>query len=330
MAKMSDAGLRLIPIVDQHKGDFHGIAADGDIRRYLSGGGSLSDGVISATNRFPVTLDEHLTDNELLHRMRRLQVEYLPEIVNGKLFALHVLWATPPQSKLTAVIMAGGLGTRLAPLTEECPKPMIEVGGKPILQRIIVGLRDQGITNFILSVNYLSHKIIDYFGDGSSFGVTISFVHETERKGTGGALALIDPAELSDPFLCLNGDILNDINVDELVNTHNSNHWSATMVVRDFSYTIPYGVVHTAENGSYQRAEEKPTTKFMINAGFYALSKSVLPLVPASEFYDLPTLFEDLAGNDVGAGTFAHSGRWIDIGNMTELERARQIFKDNT
>lgn len=327
MEVMSNAGMRLVPVLSQINGNFIGVAADGDLRRFIAQGGTLDDPVGLATNRSPFSIDHTLPVSEIRSLMQRRGIEYLPRVENGRILAMHVLWVGSSPRDLTAVIMAGGLGSRLAPLTDTCPKPLLTIAGKPILTHIIEHLRDEGVKRFVLSVNYLSDMMVNHYGDGSEHDVSIEYVHETMRMGTGGALGLIDAASLSEPFLCLNGDILNDIDVNALQAEHQSKGWDATMVVREHSYTVPYGVVKTTEAGDFHAAEEKPTLSFNINAGFYMLSKSVLSVVPPGVFYDLPTLFSDLKAQQMRGGTYTHHGRWIDIGNIAEFERARQIYE---
>lgn len=327
MAAMSKAGLRLAPIISADGNRFVGVAADGDLRRYLGQGGDLDAAVALAANRNPIVLDQEMSAIEVRTLMQRRGIEYLPRVRDGRLEALYVLWAASGPQELTAVIMAGGLGSRLAPLTDNCPKPLLDLAGKPILTHIIEHLRNQGISRFVLSVNYLSDMIVDYYGDGSALDVTIEYVHETMRMGTGGALGLIDNAALSDPFMVLNGDILNNVDINALRDQHQLMSWDATMVVRDFHYTVPYGVVKTDEAGLFRGSEEKPQVAFHINAGIYMLSKSVLSVVPRNIFYDLPTLFHDLQERGMRAGTHTHEGRWIDIGNIAEYNRAQKIYE---
>lgn len=326
MEMMSRTGLRLVPVLTT-SGSFAGVVADGDLRRYVARGGELQDPVGGATNRSAVLVAQSLSAQDIRSVMQRRGVEYLPLVQDGQLKALHVLWVSASSQDLTAVIMAGGLGSRLAPLTDTCPKPLLAIGGKPILTHIINHLRDQGVSRFILSVNYLSEMIEGHYGDGSDLDVSIEYVHETMRMGTGGALGLIDPQQLSDPFLSLNGDILSDLDVGALQAEHKANGWDATMVVREHSYTVPYGVVRIAEGGGFHAAEEKPTMYFHINAGMYLLSKAVLPLIPQRAFYDLPTLFSDMKSRDLRGGTYRHHGRWIDIGNISEFDRAKKIYE---
>lgn len=326
MELMSKAGLRFVPVVDA-EGRMVAAVADGDLRRYITSGGKLDDPVIRAANTNPIAINEPMPHAAIRSLMVRRGIEALPELRDGRFVALHVLTLAPSKADMTVVLMAGGLGSRLAPLTDDCPKPLLSMGGKPILTHIIEHLRDQGIRRFILSVNYLAEMLVAHYGDGSEHDVYIDYVHETTRMGTGGALSLIDPKALSDDFMVCNGDLLNDVNVSELLDAHRSRDWQATMVVREHSYTIPYGVVRRSDEGEFVGAEEKPTMHYCINAGIYMLSKRVLDVLPQGSFYDLPTLFTDLPRHDMRGGTYTHSGRWIDIGSMTDFTRARSIYE---
>lgn len=329
MEAMSRAGLRFVPVVD-YDGRMIGAVADGDLRRYITAGGRLEDPVCLAANRNPTVISEHMPPPAVRSLMMRRGVDALPELRDGRFEALHVLWIAPSPAEMTVVLMAGGLGTRLSPLTDDCPKPLLRMGTKPILTHIIEHLRDQGIRRFILSVNYLAEMLVSHYGDGSAHDVYIDYVHETTRMGTGGALGLIDPKALSDNFMVCNGDLLNDVNVAELLATHQAGGWQATMVVREHSHTIPYGVVNRSEGGDFLGAEEKPTMHYCINAGIYMLSRRVLEVVPQGVFYDLPTLFADLPRHGMRGGTYAHAGRWIDIGNIGDFNRARSIYEGRT
>jgi NDP-sugar pyrophosphorylase family protein len=255
------------------------------------------------------------------------KTEYLPVTQDGILTDMFVLWAVNTPLDTVAVIMAGGLGTRLSPLTDNLPKPLVELAGKPILTHIIEHLREQGVSRFVLSLNYLGDMIVNQYGTGRDLGVEINYVRENKRLGTGGALSLIDPAQLSEPFLCMNGDILSDIDVNALLAQHQENGWHGTMVAKEFHYTVPYGVVRRSDSGEFRGSDEKPTLSFPINAGIYMLSTDVLGMIPKDEFFDLPTLFDKLSETPGRAGTSVHPGRWIDIGSMAELDRAQQLYE---
>lgn len=325
MVKMSDAGLRHICVTDD-AGRLLALVADGDLRRYFAAGGELEDPLVRAGNPSPTTLSETLSHVALREWMLARNVEAAPQVVDGRLVALHTIRLVDTTSALSAVVMAGGLGSRLAPLTDKCPKPLITVGREPILTHIINHLRAQGVRRFVLPVNYLAGMIMDQYGDGSDLGVQIDYVQETRRMGTGGALSLINPGLLSDPFVVMNGDILNDVDVNGILAHHRTMGLDGTMVVREHHYTIPYGVVRVANN-QFVGADEKPTYNYLINAGIYLLSKSVLALVPRDTFYDLPSMFDDMREAGLRGGVFNHGGRWIDIGNLADLERARSIFE---
>lgn len=324
MQIMNESGRTLVLVADDQR--LAGVLADGDIRRHLARGGAVDDPVSTAVNTCPVTMAHDTPVAEVRAFMVRRGMEYIPMVDGDRLVSLSILERAPRSTDMSAVILAGGLGSRLAPLTDDCPKPLLPLGGRPILTHIMDHLREQGIHRFVVAVNYLSNMIVDHFDDGSRWDCFIDYVHETQRLGTGGPLSLVDPDALSDPFLCLNGDVLNDVDVGALRDAHLVNKWDATMVVRDFHYTVPYGVVETEADGGFAELREKPVESFHINAGLYMLSKSVLPLVPENRFYDLPSLFADLPAAGLRGGTFTHTGRWIDIGTTSEYERAKAIY----
>lgn len=326
MALMNEAGLRLAPIADDD-GALLGVAADGDIRRYLARGGDLDQPIMAAANHNPKVLDHPMPAASLRSWMLARNIETVPELLNGRLIALHAIWVVDTASDMTAVIMAGGLGSRLSPLTDNCPKPLLKIGDLPILTHIMNHLQAEGVRRFVLPVNYLSGMIMDYYGDGSDTGIQIDYVQETKRMGTGGALSLIDPALLSDPFIVMNGDLLTDLDLGALVGRHRSMEWDGTMVVREHHYTIPYGVVRA--NGEYEflSADEKPTYNYLINAGMYLLSQRMLDLVPQDTFYDLPTMFQDMQRCNMKGGVHTHGGRWIDIGSIADFQRAKDIIE---
>lgn len=330
MQVMNDNGLRLVPVLENDSDRFFGVLSDGDIRRYLTQGGNLKDPLKNIVNTDPKILTKQIQASDLRATMTLMRVEFLPVVIDEKLVGFHAMYPTLNREGTTAVIMAGGLGSRLSPLTDNCPKPLLELNGQPILSHIINELRDLGFVNFIICVNYLSDQIMNYYGDGSRLGVNITYIHEHKRLGTGGALSLINSDMLSEPFLCLNGDIINDVDIGNLLECHENSNWLATMVVCDHNYNVPYGVVRHTIGGSYLSCEEKPIVKFKINAGIYMISKKALVHIPADTFYDLPNLFEDLTKNALPTGIYTHTGRWIDIGNVSEFERAKIFFEKNT
>lgn len=306
-------------------GTLIGTLSDGDVRRFLARGGGVLTACSEVCNTSPKTASPDLDRAAALSVLRRQQIEYLPLVREGRLAGLYAQLSRVPRNAVSAVLMAGGLGKRLRPLTGDCPKPLVEVGGEPILSRILDGLNAQGLNDFTISLNYLGEMISSFYGDGSDRGVSIRYVRETKRLGTGGALSLIDHA-MSDPFLVMNGDILTDLDVSAAVAHHRRAGWEATMIVRTHSVSVPYGVIRSHDDGSYVANDEKPVLRFQINAGMYVLSPAVLDLVPKDTYFSMPTLFEELRAAGRPCGVFPHDGLWIDIGSMQEYKRANTLF----
>jgi len=220
--------------------------------------------------------------------------------------------------------MVGGLGTRLRPLTENTPKPMLPVGGKPILQTIVEKFVKYGFINIVMCVGYKSNIIQDFFGDGSKLGANISYVFEEKRMGTAGALSLL-PEQPDKPFFVMNGDLLTNVNFEHLLDFHLENNSLATMCVREYDFQVPYGVVNV-ENGKILSIEEKPVQKFFVSAGIYMLSPDCISHIPKNEFFDMPTLFEKLISMDKNTVSFPLREYWLDIGRMEEYEKANQEY----
>jgi NDP-sugar pyrophosphorylase family protein len=224
------------------------------------------------------------------------------------------------------VLMAGGLGTRLRPLTDSIPKPMLHVGKKPILETIIENFYKYGYRDFILSVSYRSHSIEDHFGDGEAFGVKISYVHETKRMGTAGALSLLRE-QLSEPFFVMNADLLTNINFENLHDYHDSHNAMATMAIREYDIQVPYGVVNISNN-QITSIEEKPIKKFYVSGGIYMLNPESLHLIPNDQYYDMPSLFERIIARGMTALSFPIREYWLDIGRMSDYDKANNDYAE--
>lgn len=325
MAVMSERGVRLV-LICHVDGTLWGVAADGDIRRYLVNGGSIQDPVIAAGNASPTVLQKMASRQEIRAILDQKQIEYLPVLEFGKVTQAFALLPYRPASQTHVVVMAGGLGMRLRPLTEACPKPLVKVAGTPILTHTLRRLIAQGVEEFTLCISYLGDMIIDYYGDGSDLGVSIRYVREEKRMGTGGALSLVRDT-LSDPFLVINGDIITDLQIGDPIALHKARGWKATMITREHRFQIPYGVVEIDEGGTYLGALEKPEYKYLINTGIYVLDPEVLMEIPKGEFYDLPKVFDALKAKGMATGCYKHEGQWVDIGNVTELDRANALLQ---
>ncbi|ODB35885.1 hypothetical protein BB427_16390 [Pseudoalteromonas sp. BMB] len=227
--------------------------------------------------------------------------------------------ATPKQEDIPVVIMAGGLGTRLGELTKDQPKPMLNVGGKPILETIVSNLKKEGFRKFIFTVNYRSEQIIEYFGQGEKLGVDIQYVKEYKRMGTAGSLSLLtEPVD--GPMVIMNGDILTKTNLKEMLYFHLATNSDATMCVQNMEYVVPFGVVDV-DDTQVININEKPTERKMVNAGMYILNGDLLKMIPEDAFYDMTTLLQSLLDKHK-VSVFPTSDYWIDIGREQDFHKA--------
>lgn len=316
-------------IVVNDEAQLLGTVTDGDIRRALLRGMKLQVDIHEVMNNQPITAKSNESNSYYFMLMRAKNLKQLP-IVDENNCLVNVLFKDYQVEKENPVVlMVGGLGTRLRPLTDHIPKPMLKVGGKPILETIIEGFKQYGYTNFVLSVNYKKEIIQNYFQNGEALGVNITYVEETKRMGTAGALSLLK-AKPTRPFFVMNGDLLTQVNFDQLMEFHNEHNSMATMCVREYEYQVPYGVIET-EGSNLVAIQEKPIHKSYVNAGIYVLSPQILDYIPTDEFYDMPTLFEELIDQQQLTTVFPIREYWLDIGQMDDFEKAdteyNTIFK---
>ena len=300
---------------------------DGDVRRALLGGVNLSDPVSDIMRedfKFVSVGDNPKKVADLMKEFKLLQIPELDE--HGFPTALFY---KDFQNQLLAqdahvFLMAGGMGTRLRPLTYETPKPMIMLGGKPILEHILNNFIQQGFSKFTISINYMAEMIKEYFGNGSKFGISIAYLEEAKRLGTGGALSLIKDRP-SDSFIVMNSDLLVEIDFVALLQQHSAFGSDATICSTSYKVEVPYGVIQS-ENFEFKRIIEKPIHSHLINAGAYVLSPEALNYLKLNEYIDMPSLLEKLVDAGRNVSTFEISGLWIDIGRMSDLERAQTSF----
>ncbi|MCU8082688.1 nucleotidyltransferase family protein [Shewanella sp. SM23] len=307
--------------------DLIGILTDGDVRRAILNGQSELKNII---NSHPFTMSSQATKQEIIAKLIKLHRRHMPLINSeGKLDSVFYLDSVEFENKENSVvIMAGGLGSRLGKLTEHTPKPMLTVGGKPIIKHILEQFREQGFRKFIFCVNYKKEVIKDYFEDGSKFGVEISYVEEKKRLGTAGALSLISP-KFEHPFFIINGDVMTNLDFSSFLEAHVLSKSDASMAVREFEHQIAYGVVETDELNNIIGLTEKPKVKYNINSGVYILSPKTLDLVPKDVFYDMPSLFENLISLDYNTKAYLIDDYWIDIGMEEQLNKANKDFSVN-
>ncbi len=325
-----DSGALGIALVTDSNGRLIGTVTDGDIRRGILKGVSLESPVAEIMNGSPTVARSGDSREKILAIMKMKTLHQIP-VVDEKhhvigLEVLESIIQTPHRENLV-VLMAGGLGTRLRPLTDTYPKPLIKIGGKPVLETILENFISHGFYRFRISVNYKAELIEEYFGDGSRWGCTIDYIHENMRMGTAGALTLLDE-EPHEPLLVMNGDVLTNVNFQKLLDYHKERHAHATMCIREYDYQVPYGVVRF-EQHHLLGIEEKPVQRYFVNAGIYVLQPEVLSLIPRNAFFDMPQLFESLISEDCRSAIFPIREYWLDIGRMDDLERANIEFKDN-
>lgn len=320
--------LKIAMVVD-HTNHLLGTLSDGDIRRGLLNGLTLDNKIESIIYRNPTVCSIKETKEEILKIAVTKKLYSIPIIdENGVLIGVEEIneLLNPVKHNNKVILMVGGLGTRLRPLTEDTPKPMLHVGGKPILQTIVEKFVNYGFVNIIMCVGYKSRIIQDFFGDGSAFGAHIEYVLEEKRMGTAGALSLIDP-QPDEPFFVMNGDLLTNINLDYLRTYHLEHNAMATMCVREYDFQVPYGVVNVEDNNILS-IEEKPVQKFFVSAGIYMLDPKCITFIPENKFYDMPTLFETLIRKHERTVSFPLREYWLDIGRIKEYEKANLEYHE--
>lgn len=322
-----DATAKKILFVVDGSGKLLGTVTDGDIRRGILKNTSLIDKVTEVMKSNPKTVRAGTNREEMLRLMKLADVSHLPVLDElGKLVDVISRDELLDRQKREniVVLMAGGLGTRLRPLTNDCPKPLLKIGKKPIMETIIDSFIDCGFYRFYLAVNYRSEMIEEYFGDGSKYGVEIKYIHEKKRMGTAGALYFL-PEKPVEPIIVMNGDLLTKLDFVELLDTHIKNASAATMAVREYSYQVPYGVIN-CDGDRIVSIEEKPEHTYFVNAGIYVLEPEVVARVDKEEFFDMPNLFKDIIGEGGKVGIFPIREYWLDIGRLDDFERAKSEF----
>ncbi|MGY3234749.1 MULTISPECIES: nucleotidyltransferase family protein [unclassified Bradyrhizobium] len=324
-----ESGSIQIALVLDDQNRLLGVVTDGDVRRGLLRGISLTGLATDVMNRAPVSAPSTLSRDDRLHLMRQKSIKQLPLVDDGG----HLVLVETLDDLLEArhypnpvLIMAGGLGERLGALTRDVPKPMLNVGGRPLLETIVRNIVQQGFGNILISVNYKADLIRDHFADGAAFGANIQYVHETERLGTAGALGLL-PAPPDLPMVVTNGDILTTINYGALLDFHNGMPAEATMAVREHKVHVPYGVVSTSE-GYLQTIREKPTESWFVSAGIYVIGRSVFRHVEPGVRVDMPAVLERVMASKGRVAVYPIREYWLDIGRMEDFEQAHAEFHE--
>ena len=322
LSAINSGSVKIALVVDSDN-KLLGTLSDGDIRRALLGKKTLNETIENVYFKNPTTANKGSSKEDLLHLCLINGIAQVPVVdEDRKVIDLFIIddGLQKKQHENHVVLMVGGLGTRLRPLTENTPKPMLKVGGKPILETIVKRFVEDGFTNITMCLGYKSNVIQDYFRDGSGFGANIDYIVEEKRMGTAGALTLLEK-RLDNPFFVMNGDLLTDINFEKMLDFHVEHNSKATMCVREYDIEVPYGVVNVA-NENITSIIEKPIHSFFVNSGIYLLEPDCIDLIPDNKFYDMPTLFEELIAAKEKIISFPLQEYWLDIGKIADYERA--------
>jgi dTDP-glucose pyrophosphorylase len=324
---MDRSALRIMLVVDEND-VLIGTLTDGDVRRAVLRHLPMDISVSRVMCSSPQVAQKDWSTDRILSVMKSADLLHLPVVDQyGRVVALETLHNLLNRRSLKnpVFLMAGGFGTRLYPLTRNCPKPLLKVGEKPILELILESFINAGFYRFFISTHYLPEMVRDHFGDGERWGVSIRYTHEETPLGTGGALGLLPHDEINDPLLMMNGDLLTALNYLDLLEFHTKHKCVATMCVREFEYQIPYGVVQ-GEGHFVQSLIEKPVQKFFVNAGIYVLDPQVIKSISPGTKIDMPTLLEQQIASGLNVAMFPVNDYWLDIGRMDDFKRAQIEF----
>ena len=305
-----------------------GTITDGDVRRAIMKGADLSANILNSVNTSPIVAHQDYSQDEIKDKLKDLSIKHIPILdsdnrlidVVGKAQLYKNIYDNP------IFLMAGGFGTRLRPLTNDTPKPMLNVGDRPILETIILEFKKQGFWNFYISTHYLHEKIEQHFRNGDKYGVSIKYIHEDEPLGTAGALSLLPDEAKKMPIILMNGDLLTKANFEKILDFHNKSDCSATTCVREYDFQVPFGVVES-QNHKIRKIVEKPIHKFFVNAGIYVLSSDIVKKIRGGQQLDMPDLLNlDIKKGHKVVGFPLHE-YWLDIGRIDEFNQAQEDIK---
>jgi len=320
---LNSGGMRIVIVID---GGYKllGIITDGDIRTALLEQMGMETNAEEFMNSNPYLATEEESKESILEKMHERNILAVPIIDSkGRIKALETIHETikTPRIENPVILMAGGYGKRLHPLTQETPKPLLKVGSEPILETIIKHLADFGFYNFFISTHYKSKMISNYFQDGSKLNVKIDYIHEKEPMGTAGTLTLL-PEEFSElPIILMNGDLATELDFNSLLRNHNESNSSITICVVEYDFQVPYGVIEMRKS-KVKNIVEKPTHKFFVNAGIYIINPEVIAELTDPSYLDMTDLLKERIEKGNGINIFPLFEKWLDIGRITELNKA--------
>jgi dTDP-glucose pyrophosphorylase len=325
ISNLNESSSKIVLVVNA-AGELVGTLSDGDIRRGLLKGLDLQSQITEIIHRNALVVPPEMGRDLVRQLMVANKIQQIPAVDGQRhVVGLH-LWdeiATPTVRPNLMVIMAGGMGTRLRPHTENCPKPLLPVAGKPMLEHIIEHARIEGFSHFVLAIHYLGQMIEDHFGSGERMGVQIDYLREQSPLGTAGALGFLNPLPDA-PFVVTNGDVITDIRYGELLDFHIRHTAAATMAVRVHEWQHPFGVVQM-QGVEIVGFEEKPISRSHINAGVYALDPTALGVLTSDTHCDMPTLFARLQAKSERTVAYPMHEPWLDVGRPDDLAAANRI-----
>jgi len=324
-----DEGALQIALVIEDDLRLVGIVTDGDVRRGLLKGVAPDQPVRLIMKTNFTTVGTNASHDEILALMKSRDLRHIPVLDDsGRVKDLKILFDLLKASDQDnwVIIMAGGLGTRLQPLTNDMPKPLLKVGKKPLLETIIENFVELGFRKFYISVNYMAHMVEKSIGNGSRWNAEIHYIKEEQVMGTAGALGLL-PTRPSKPLIVMNGDVLTKVNFRHLLDFHREHRATATMCVREYHFQVPYGVV-TMNEQRLMNIDEKPVHPFFVNAGIYVLEPEVISLVPSGRSCDMTTVFERMIQQGHEVVAFPIREYWLDIGKIEDFHRANGEYDE--
>tara|TARA_B100001989_G_C24474839_1_gene431205 strand:- start:5 stop:1048 length:1044 start_codon:yes stop_codon:yes gene_type:complete len=324
LKKINENGINFIMVISKED-KLSGVLTDGDLRRQFLKGINIKEKVSIVINKNFIFINENSDDYKIKNIFDTNDIEYLPVIdsnrkiknlLKRKDFKKDLIMKTP------VIIMAGGLGTRLGAATASCPKPMIKIHGKPILEIVLENCISYGLKTFYISVNFLKDQIINYFEDGSKWGVNISYLQEEERLGTAGSLSLL-PDHVDSPIFITNCDVLTKCDLGSVIYSHLTNKSIATIVTKQYETNIPFGVIKT-DGDLVLSFEEKPNYIYNVNTGLYVINPEIYKLVPSKKYFDMPDLLQSAMKKNYKINIFSTKNYWLDIGHPETLIKAKE------
>lgn len=324
-----DKGAKGIAFIIDDTDKLIGTITDGDVRRAILSGANLQDDISSIVHRNPVCVSYDINREKIKDMFIKKAVKVIPVVDKNNrvvdLISINDI-LLPEGKENPVIIMAGGLGTRLKDLTKEVPKPMLKVGHDPILQHIIANFKQYGYNKILISVNYKSEIIENYFQDGLAYGVKIEYIRENKRLGTAGGIKLAEDY-IDKPFFVINGDIFTNLNVENMMKFHVKNKFDITVGTRKHLFQIPYGVIET-ENNYIKHIKEKPKIEYLINAGVYCLNPNLINLIPNNEYFEITDLIDICIKNGGKVGSYEIKDYWMDIGRMEDYNKVNNDIYD--